>query len=666
MTILKDLAITLLAMGIFGTCVLPVGWVAGRWLAPPSARAAWTLLLGVALVPLGYYLLARFMGSNVAWTGLAAGVVLAVAGLRHADQRRDLTHTLKSLHDPRLLWAVALWVLGGWLIITDLQLGNRLSLSGVLMDYSKHVSVTDAISRTGIPPVNQSYYPGTPQPLFYYYFWFLLCSLVDQLGGGLVTAKHAVFAGTLWAGALLVAALRVYADMLPGTKAATTTAVAAALLLVTGLDLMPFLTMYLHAALAGPVPGPLPDLEWWNEQITAWLSAVLWVPHHVAALAVCLTGFRLAERGGFGPLIAGAAFACALGMSIWVTLTAAVIGGTWCLLLLLRRDGLGLMAWGLAGATALLLALPFVLDLHASQQSTGAPIAFSVREFFPLTRAYRLFGSDITCGQTCRLLALPLNYSLEFGFFGLTALIYWVHRWRRGPLSRNELFLLVQAAAALVFCSLFKSAIVLNDLGWRGMMFVQFALLLWAAPIVTGFAAAGRWQPWLKATAALGLAATTIQAIQLRSQPATERNADLRRTYEWIAAHTPVSAIVQHNPAVGFEGVHAMYGNRQAAYSDQLYARLYGIDPETAEKFGTTLEPLFADPPLPLPQIVALAHRFGISHLVAKAEDPVWHVRDSWLWAVKPLFATASARVVAVADLERLIPKGPATAKSEE
>lgn len=662
MILVHDILATAVAVVLFGLCVLPLGWLATRRLALAGDGAAWTVLLGTALTTLVAALASRFLGMAAAWAMLAGTAAVAALSLLRAEERRALAAALAPLADRRLLIGLALWLAGGWLVIADIQVGGGLSLSGVLVDYAKHVSVTDAISRTGVPPVNPNYYPEQPLPLFYYYYWFLLCSLVDQLGGDLVTAKHAVFAGTLWGGGLLLAALRLYAGTLDDTEmpASRRTAIAAALLLVTGLDLLPFVAIHLNAAVQG-LPGPMPDLEWWNEQVTAWLAVALWVPHHLGALAICLAAFLLLNAAPpdrqdlrwSRAAVAGLIFTASLGTSIWVTMTAAVIAAAWCAVLMVWGERATLAVWIAAGTVAALTALPYIQEVAAARQGGNAAVALGIREFFPLTRADRLLGIDIECGQLCRLAVLPLNYVLEFGFFALAGILYWRrHGW---PKTSGERFLLTAALAALAFCSVVKANVAANDLGWRGLMFTQFALLLWAAPLVAEIPR----RPLLRAAAILGLGATLIQVVQLRAHPADPRDADLRRTYEWLASHTAEDAILQHNPAVMFEPLHALYGNRQAVFSDWLYGALYGIGADDAKALQSDLATLFASPALPSPAVADLAGRYHITHLVAKAEDPVWSVPDSWVWQSEPVFATTTTRVVAVADLERPRPGAP-------
>jgi hypothetical protein len=71
-------------------------------------------------------------------------------------------------------------------------------------------AITASISRTGVPPQNPYFFPGRPFPLHYHYFWFLLCSIVEQLGGVAVSPRHAIIAGTLWCGLGLMAVIALY------------------------------------------------------------------------------------------------------------------------------------------------------------------------------------------------------------------------------------------------------------------------------------------------------------------------------------------------------------------------------------------------------------------------------------------------------------------------
>ena len=56
-----------------------------------------------------------------------------------------------------------------------------------------------------------------------------------------------------------------------------------ALLAVTGLDILPNLVLALARR-------PWPEPEWWNEQVSAWITSMLWIPHHLGALIAGFTG----------------------------------------------------------------------------------------------------------------------------------------------------------------------------------------------------------------------------------------------------------------------------------------------------------------------------------------------------------------------------------------
>src|SRR5690606_16677857 len=230
------------------------------------------------------------------------------------------------------LLAALIWIFIGTFSLIDLQVGQRLYFSVTSYDYTKNISVTDAITRTGVPPVNPSFRPGYDVPLFYYYFWFMMCSLVDRVGGALVDARGAVFGATLWGGLALMAIvalalrflhpndqLNIHTRALTGIALLgiigldifaitaetamsfalmpiialelrvphpndhlnihTRTLTGIALLGITGLDISA-ITAQTAMSFALGLREFRSDLEWWNEQVTAWADAALFVPHH--------------------------------------------------------------------------------------------------------------------------------------------------------------------------------------------------------------------------------------------------------------------------------------------------------------------------------------------------------------------------------------------------
>jgi len=60
--------------------------------------------------------------------------------------------------------------------------------------------------------------------------------------------------------------------------------IACSLLLVTGLDIVPTAYRFLRWRTVTP------DMEWWNEQITSWIDALIWAPHHIMGVVACMVG----------------------------------------------------------------------------------------------------------------------------------------------------------------------------------------------------------------------------------------------------------------------------------------------------------------------------------------------------------------------------------------
>ncbi len=113
-----------------------------------------------------------------------------------------------------------IWVTGTALLLVELQWGDKLYFNIIAYDLSTRALIVDAMTRTGIPPINPSYYPGEPVRLTYlYYFWYSLCSLVDVLGGRWVDGRLAMIASSAWCGLGLMATIGLYTQIrLPSSR----------------------------------------------------------------------------------------------------------------------------------------------------------------------------------------------------------------------------------------------------------------------------------------------------------------------------------------------------------------------------------------------------------------------------------------------------------------
>ena len=212
-----DIWRTLAALPALGTVLLVPGFFVGHMLdvggfrrLRPGSRFAQCVLLSLATVPIASYVAWRAAGFGAVMTMLVV-VWAAALGILLRDLIRSRSVAIsEGLRLPRgVLIAAVLWVLAALWYMADFGWGPRL-FPAMLMDNLKHIAVTDAISRTGIPPANPFVFPGEPFQLSYYYFWHLVIAIPTRLFGDLITPRAATFAGTIWCGVILASAAIVW------------------------------------------------------------------------------------------------------------------------------------------------------------------------------------------------------------------------------------------------------------------------------------------------------------------------------------------------------------------------------------------------------------------------------------------------------------------------
>ena len=512
---IRDLAASVLGCLLFLPLLLTPGYVAA-WLTNifgfRALTSPWRLLVSlpasVALSPIAtYWAGGGYFGRPGSWTPVFAiyGIcfllwLLLLAGLWGHESCLRWLRGFASV--PRAGWIVAVaWFCIAIASLVNLQIDNRLYLSVTDWDHVTRAAFTDAITRTGAHPSNPFYFlGGTSAPLRYHYFWFLLCSLVTQLGntrsGELVPSQEAIIASIVWCGWSLIALVPLYLRFFEGWRGARLrrgSLIGIALFAVTGLDIVPTV---LYMAAGFPV---LPDMEWWNNQVTSWLGSLLWVPHHVAALVSCLMGFLVSwdaalaapiQRRIAGGILAGAAFATATGTSIYVTLVFAAFLILWALVTLLRgwRNHTAVLL--IAGAVSVGLAAPFLLSLLTGP-GTGAVavngggssfLALWIRTFFPVDAITSALQLSSRAAALLDLATLPLNYFLELGFFGVVAVSFIRCLRRQPPLQPPTVAALLMFGVSVLVSTFVRSGVIAtNDLGWRGFLPAQFVMLLWGA-----------------------------------------------------------------------------------------------------------------------------------------------------------------------------------------
>jgi hypothetical protein len=597
---LQDVIGTIAGFFIFPFVLIFPGYVTGwafdlfqfraRFL--PS-RLAISLILSVAISPILYYLVISLFSFNA---GLAVTALIAAAFVALLTYEKPAWP-----QDGR--WRIFFWASLGWTIfaifcLVDLQWGNReLYFNVASLDHTTRVSIIDAMTRTGVPPINPSYYPGHYVKLtFLYFFWNVLGSIIDIAGGRLVDARTAFFASVIWCGIALMALIAFYIrlrDGLGGGKVWRRALVGIASLSLSGLDIIPVVALMIYAN------GVIGDLEHWNEQITAWIGSLLWVPHHVAGLIAGCVGMMLAlsARGQtrskqFVALtIAGAAFASAVGLSVWVALLFVLFWGIWMFFLYFQKEQRALLLPMLVtGVVAVILASPFLSGLLSggSGGASAFPIAMDIRSFRPADAF--LDNSSLLWRSLIRLAFLPLNYFLELGFFFLVAFV-WLKN-NKGRLRNNPFYfaeVLLLGASFFVGTFTHSTLIANNDLGWRAWLPGQFVLLIWGVDVLEGFinsphhhfVLSRKIKYNLFLLAALGLSTTILDITLLRfayylsfGSEAGRQIYAARQAYTIINKTLPFDAIVQYNPAGVLNRPVGLYGMRQSAISDRS---AYGV-----------------------------------------------------------------------------------------
>jgi hypothetical protein len=684
---------------LFGLFAFAPGYTFG-WLSDTlgfrqrrlSTRLAAAVPLSIGLAPITADLLWR------CWLPLV-WIIFGVCGTACAILLvRDLR--ISKLQLTRAGWlvlAIAIgWLVVGTLSLIDMQIGDRLYFPISAYDHSTRAAFTAALSRGGIPPHNPFIFAARPAPLRYHYFWLIPCSLVDQLGGSLVSARVSLIAGALWCVLGLVAIIPLYLRFFQGKggdQIGRRTLIAVALLGVTGLDILPILKL-------DTIPHVfMISIELWNRPpITSWIYTALWAPHELAALIAGFTGFLLtwdAARQGkrrqqiyLGVVGSGMAFASAVGASVYVGGTMAAGCALWLVITLLKkwwRDALVLASAGIL-ATALLL--PFILQLTRGMGMAGAGASPAILPIELTVRTFAIAALNAQHASPDKLLALnaallPLNYFLEFGFFFVVACLAIRRIWRYGFRDKAEWGAAVLAAASLLICTFLKSTVLnsTNDLAWRSPLVLQFLLVLWAAEMwsegTLGFwpsrtsrsVSSPRAAPYLVAvTVALGAMGSCYELCAHRAFPILSdyftvqkypwlspdhqlgrRTFELRTAYKELDRVLPANAIVQADPEVLIGNIPAnLYSGRQMVADSSNCGTVFGGSKEFCDEvILPPLKALFDDKQqVTAQQVAETCREFSITALLFKDTDPVWKDKSSWIWKVNPLLSNNFVRVI--------------------
>jgi hypothetical protein len=670
-------------------CFVPgyvIGWATNlfafrrrRWIT----RGLLSLGFSLATVPLLAYLLATLISLPAMWAFFSfcwAGFALILITDRHARTWQPLSH-----HEKIVAGIAAGWVIVAIASLMDLQVGERLYFSTSAADYSVRSVFTAEILRN-IPPDNPLFVAGESFPLRYHWVWMLVCSLPARLSN--IQPRQAMYGGTVWCGLMLMAMVALYVKFFPFRErsSARTTTIAIVLLGVTGLDILPTAYLMYRSRLVHP------DMEYWNGvPISSWVRAVLWAPHHMAAVTVCLFGFLVlwqVRSGGCrrerrsSILVAALAFGSAATVSVLLAFIFALFLSVWVLFRIGRKGWPEARLFVVAGLVASILVLPFFMSLHGAH-SGGKVVSFDVRPFTFFWQQIRnpsllmLMLQRPWQARVWNFLFLPLNYFLEFGAFLIVFILRLkANQQHQEPWPDEEKAAWTIVATCFLVGSFLRSGTLAgNDLGFNSFFFAQFVAVLWTSSLIERRQSSPQvgWGPMkprlralLLAMIALGVLGTVYQLTNLRFYAwlsdyrvlspgwhssdfnLGRRTYALRQTYELLEHHLPAGSVIQHNPRDMMHYPDLLYTNHASAAGVPGCATEFGGNPTKCRLVMESLSHIFDNPqPGDAERVDSYCQQLAIDLLVVKDTDAVWRNREGWIWTQKPLLANRYVRVFA-------------------
>ncbi len=651
-----------------------------------SERLLLALAISAAVSPYAINILCRFFSVGIVSALFILLGVAFVARLLIEWRRSKYTFRTGIHWTTRVaLCLVAVWIVVCLLSLPDMQLGQRIYSTAAAFDYSVRGPFIASALRTGAPPANPFFYPGHPVPARYYYYWNVLCALPAFISRG--SARVTLYASCLWSGLLLAAMIPIYLKHFLGHsfRLRIASLVGIAMLAVTGLDLIPNLAIIAFGHLHPPA-----DMEWWDTgQITSWVDACIWTPHHVAALVACLAAYlflwKATCKGDSSTriwLIALAALglSSAAGLSVYVTFAFAAFILAWMAYLLMRGKISAAALHGAAGVLALLLSIGYIRDLlgpatseNGSSAASGHFVAFALRQLPTKLDFHNRFENFCVW-----VLLTSIVLFLEFGAYLLIGLAQANRDWRRWrSLSEPQKALWLMGGSSLVIVLFVRSTVIgANDLAWRGALVLQFVLLLWAAVYLTNRFSTPREAPargWsdrqfinaiLYMLLAIGGASTLYQFGMLRVYTLlSERhhwtdfmqlaNGDetfaIRSAYAELDRVAPANAVVQYNPESQLITPMLVYSRYQLADAGgSECVTEFGGPVAQCPAVKTALQAIFAPDAgnnSSKAEIDKICQSLRIDLLLVNALDPVWNRKDSWVWQDTPIIQNDFVRV---------------------
>jgi len=676
-------------------------------------RFFWSLPLSLSVSTILSVLIGKFLSlAACALLFLLCTVLfLAVVSLEWIKARRGgrrLPIGWHPLGNLALICALA-WIVVAVFSLVDFQEGQRLFLNLAFYDHGARVNWMQSLLRTGVPPDNPLYRYGHSAHLRYYYFWLVDCAAVAKLWH--LSARAVMTASCIWSGFGFAALVGLYLKhfLAVGARLRSQFILAVSLVPVSGLFVLVafWKIVFLHKA---------PPSDGWSSaiQIPDWPSILFFYPHHLASLVCTMLAFLLAwlaARGNAGTRVQSAALiaaalASAFGLSVYVTCAFFFVVVAWAIWSFAsEREWQATAVLASGGAGALLLLIPYLLELRSSQSKMhgGSVLELAVRptisthwlSTLPFVGHIATRYPEASENAARTILLLPASV-IEQGFFLLVLAIFAFPKLRRhNQLTAPQRTLVVLIIATLPVMSFIRSGVLsVNDFGIHSAMFLQFPLLLLASELLMSWRlqktnpsdpnlARSLPQPaagWLRSLAVLAIACGVIgtsyrvlvmrlllpiseaQAKAARGPAAAELShvAELSHKaffsysgYEHLNASIPADAIVQFNasdPWIFWKNVDLVNVNHQVAIAaNELWCGSeFGGDPSGCPAMSSAIASLFEG--ATADQARSTCRAYGVQYLVANVYDPAWQDKQGWVWNLPPVVADPEFRALSCRD----------------
>lgn len=504
---LAELSQGLACVFAFALFLLPPGFLFARLIDLNGMRSRsreeqllWATVVSLPLALVLSQLLARVLPpiDVLLVYGVMALAALALLAFGPRSARVELQRSQRRGTFAACLVA-ALWCAYALFATATIRIGDRLFVPTTLSDWAVRVPMVASAIRGPVPPINPLSALHGAAHLRYYYYWYVLTAEPARLLH--LPPQAALAASCVWAGFALLAAIFLCLKYLSGERHNLRRRIPFILvpLATIGLDILPTALVFLRHS------HPRLDMEWWRiDRTPAFLTTLLYAPHHIGGLVCCLVAFLvlvevstatakpslpfLAGRA----LLVGIAFAACAGTSTFLAFIFVIVCLFWSADLLRTRQLRPLILLAIAGVIAWALSRPFLHEMGSGTSAAQGFAAFAwrsaqiVRALF--TAKHILLHHPFLSSIAQQPLVLLMDF-FELGFFFFVLIDRFRHELLpslRGRLSmqpgQRALWAILLAAGV---CALFVSSAVTqsaNDLGMHAGIVVRLVLVLWSVP----------------------------------------------------------------------------------------------------------------------------------------------------------------------------------------